>query len=129
MGEGMDCPGNLLFVYGTLKRGFCRAPLLAAEQFLCESVTQPCYRLLDCGEYPGLIESDLGMRIRGEIWRVGDECLEEIDRVEDVVGGLYVRQQIKLEAEFNQRVLGYLYNLDTVGLRDCGESWEKGKML
>ena len=86
---------HLIFVYGTLKRGFCRAHLLTGQQFLGEARTQPLYRMFNCGTYPGLklVPKD-GLPIVGELWSVDSECLARLDREEGVAEGLYRRQLI-----------------------------------
>ena len=59
----------LLFVYGTLKRGHCRARMLDGQRFIGGVQTKPIYRLVNCGKYPGLIRADTadGRAIEGEL--------------------------------------------------------------
>ena len=50
-----NLPRHLLFVYGTLKTGFCRNPYLDEQQLVGPVQTANRYRLVDCGNFPGLI--------------------------------------------------------------------------
>ena len=52
---------HLIFVYGSLKRGYALHHLLASQQFHGIAVTQPLYRLFDLGSYPGLIDWPEGL--------------------------------------------------------------------
>ena len=73
---------TVLFVYGSLKRGHRNHRLLADQQFLGEAVTEPCYRLVDLGTYPGMIEDTRGLSVTGELWAVGECALAELDDLE-----------------------------------------------
>lgn len=113
-----------VFVYGTLKRGQCRARFLNGQQFLGEGRTAPIYRMVNCGEYPGLIESADGLAIEGEVWDVDQKCLAELDREECIDVGLYARRDIRLQAPHDQAVIeAYFYLGDVRGLPDCGTCW------
>ena len=115
-----------IFVYGTLKRGHCRAHFLNGQTSLGPARTAEQYRLVDCGEYPGLIESTSGLSIEGEVWDVDDRCLKELDREECIDVGLYARRAIQLLAPHDQdTVQAYFYLGDTRGLPDCGTCWGK----
>lgn len=71
-----------LFVYGTLMRGAGAHHLLAGASFLGEARTEPGYTLVDCGDWPALIER--GHRsIEGEVYAVDPARLPELDAYED----------------------------------------------
>jgi gamma-glutamylaminecyclotransferase len=73
---------TLLFVYGTLRRGERNHRLLADQQFVADAETEPAYRKLDLGSHPGLVAgTDV---VPGELWRVNDCCLAELDEFEEV---------------------------------------------
>jgi len=118
---------QLLFVYGTLKRGFVRHPVLQDESFYGTAVTVNSYRLLDCGSYPGLVSSDDGLAVQGEVYGVSDECLAVCDEVEGVAEGLYAREMISVQslADPEERVDAwvYLYLGSTTNLPNCGFAW------
>jgi len=96
-----------VFVYGTLMRGGCRNTVLVAEKFVRVAQTVPRYRLYDCGSYPGLVESEPGVAIEGEVWSVSNECLARLDDIECVPDGLYERRLIELG------------EMDTENVRHC----------
>ncbi|WP_166829527.1 gamma-glutamylcyclotransferase family protein [Thalassoroseus pseudoceratinae] len=116
---------TFVFVYGTLKRGFCRASALANQQFLGDAQTVPKYRLVNCGDYPGLLASEPGKSIRGELYAVDVYCLQRLDDIEAVNEDLYRRGPIELESPYHQTpVVAYFYNQDTTNMPECGTSWE-----
>lgn len=130
-----------VFVYGTLKRGFCRSAYLRDQEFMGTAVTHPIYGLVDCGAYPGLIDvrnlcdSRVPQAIHGEIYRIDSDCLRELDLVEDIDNGLYQFDQIQiksfnwnaknLNAKIPQSVYAYFYSRDSTNLPDCGNEWTK----
>jgi len=86
---------DLLFVYGTLKRGGHNHRLLGAAEFVGPARTEPKYRLIDCGAYPALVEHAAApLEITGELYRIAPEIqrslLPALDELEDE-GTLYRR--------------------------------------
>jgi len=82
----------LLFVYGTLKRGFRAHHLLGAARFLGARQTLARFGLVDCGAYPALV---LGQRaVEGELYEVDLPSLRSLDAYE---GGEYLRECIQLQ--------------------------------
>lgn len=115
-----------VFVYGTLKQGGCRHHFIAQEAFLGMATTEPIYRLYDLGDYPGLVHREHGSNVKGELYEVSDECLEQLDVVEGVAGGLYSRQPIELLAPWNEStVLTYIYEQSIDGCPEI-EEWSVG---
>ena len=119
---------HLIFVYGTLKRGFCRSHLLAGQALLTEARTLPKYRMYDCGTYPGLKPATDGLAILGEVWSVDEACLARLDQEEGVAEGLYSRSTIELAHPLPASVTAtpveaYFYELPVTGFPDCGERW------
>lgn len=113
-----------VFVYGTLKRGHCRAHFLQGQTFLGEARSQSLYRLMNCGEYPGLIDAIDGLSIEGELWDVDARCLVELDREECIDVGLYARRIIQLLPPHEETPAeAYFYLGETRGLADCGTCW------
>ena len=90
----------MIFVYGTLKRGDVRAPLLAGQVFIGGAQTLPAYRLFNVGPYPAMVEAQpngfSGLSITGELWRVDQVCLARLDEEEGLDEGLYERRMIEL---------------------------------
>lgn len=118
----MNETGEYVFIYGTLKRGERNHRLLAGEQFVGEAVTEPLYRLYDCGAYPALVEDGVhGRVVRGEVYLVGPATLCQLDALE-AAPHLYQLLPVRLE-DFDWPVRAYLYCQEVGGLADCGESW------
>lgn len=114
----------MIFVYGTLMRGGCRAGALADAEFRGDARTNPCYRLYDCGSYPGLVDALAGVSVTGELWSVSDVCLLRLDEIEGVAEGLYERRAIQLvDRPDVDDVEAYFYLRDISGLRDIGSRW------
>jgi gamma-glutamylcyclotransferase (GGCT)/AIG2-like uncharacterized protein YtfP len=49
---------TILFLYGSLKRGHENHRLVADQEFVGDAITQPGYRIIDLGRYPGLIRDE-----------------------------------------------------------------------
>jgi gamma-glutamylcyclotransferase (GGCT)/AIG2-like uncharacterized protein YtfP len=113
-----------LFVYGTLKQGRSRAHYLREATLLGLAVTRPLYRLVDCGNYPGLVPWQPGTSIQGELWDVTQQCLQILDQVEGVASNLYQRAEVQLQQpQHAGPIFTYLYQPDATGLPDCGPCW------
>jgi gamma-glutamylcyclotransferase (GGCT)/AIG2-like uncharacterized protein YtfP len=126
----MGHPSATLFIYGTLKRGDVRAPLLAGQRFIGETRTAPRYRLFNTGDYPALVEASSinqpGRSILGELWAVSPACLGRLDFEEGVDEGLYERRAVELMGN-DEDAQAYFYLHPVVGMADCGASWDIGK--
>lgn len=109
-----------LFIYGTLKRGYCNNHILKEynAKWLGKATTCPGYILIDLGCFPGLIRPTRkvsrkanskigGNKVFGEVWEVDDECLKRLDQFES---GLYERGPIELMLPFEaDNVESYFY--------------------
>lgn len=114
----------LVFVYGTLKTGHRLHEHMAGSRLVADAVTQPLYRLFRIGWFPGLIERDDGICIRGELWDVSPERLSVLDEVEEVSTGLFARRPIQLADLYLQSVVeAYFFLGDTSEAEDCGDCW------
>lgn len=117
-------PESLIFVYGSLKRGYALHHLLEGQFFRGPATTCPLYRIFDLGSYPGLVDWPEGLAVQGELYEVDAECLKRLDEAEGVGEGLYARRIIKLQPPFDRDETSAWFWLDKVGgLRDCGTSW------
>jgi gamma-glutamylaminecyclotransferase len=86
-------PRVLLFVYGTLMRGEGAHALLGpSARFIAEARTEPCFTLVNMGEYPALVEGGT-TAVRGELYEIDDALLPALDRYEDVPE-MYARQPV-----------------------------------
>tara|TARA_R110002096_G_scaffold403766_3_gene601352 strand:+ start:60636 stop:61019 length:384 start_codon:yes stop_codon:yes gene_type:complete len=120
---------NLLFVYGSLKRGFSNHFYLANAEWVGNAQTKPGYRMFDYGGYPAAIVDSGGYSIKGELWRVSDDCLTLIDELEGIDEGLYKRATASLEPPFadQEGVIMYHYLLETRELPDVGGEWPRAR--
>lgn len=119
-----DSRHNVVFVYGSLKRGYALHHHLESQKFLGYAVTRPWYRLFDLGQYPGLVEWPQGEFVNGELYSVSAECLAALDDVEGVSEVLYARRRIFLEPPSDGLNADAWFWLRSVrGLPDCGATW------
>lgn len=81
-----------VFVYGTLRRGGSNHRLLSRARHLGAHVTEPAYRMLNVGPYPGVVAGG-GTPIRGEVYEVTPAQLRELDALEDYPRS-YTRERI-----------------------------------
>lgn len=107
---------SALFVYGTLMRGELRHPMIAARAPLRVAPASVAGRLVDLGEYPGLVPCARGGRVRGELVELEDarEALEELDEVEDFLGygapgSLYRRVVVEARTDDGASALAWAY--------------------
>lgn len=122
---------SLVFVYGTLKRGFINAPILEDEKFIGPVITKDAkfaiYEVQGRYAFPALVEREDGERIYGELHDVSPECLVELDRLEGVnlKVPLYVRKEITvIDADNNEHsALCYLFCRETSGLKALSKCW------
>lgn len=88
----------LLFVYGTLMRGENAHALLGpTARFVAEAHTEPCFTLIDMGEYPALVEGGTSA-VRGELYEIDRDLLPALDRYEDVPE-MYERRSITVQGQ------------------------------
>lgn len=85
----MPEPSQLLFVYGTLKRGLANHRHLAEASYVGEA-RMPGVDLHDLGPFPMAIHGE-GL-IHGELYRLAEALLVELDRFEGVPR-LYQRER------------------------------------
>ena len=113
-----------VFLYGTLKQGQSLHYAVEGQVFLGHARTEPRYRLFSLGTYPGMVPSEQGLPIEGEVWEVDGRCLRNLDEIEGVAEGEYDRAAIPLQAPFDDEpAYAYIYLGDITGLGDCGTRW------
>lgn len=107
-------PGDLLFVYGTLKKGYWNHRLLGASELIAPAKTMSHYPMIDIG-YPKLyLEVGQGHKIVGEVYRVdGPETWANLDRLEGVPVN-YSRTKIQVDIcraeQAKERTLAWVYH-------------------
>jgi gamma-glutamylcyclotransferase (GGCT)/AIG2-like uncharacterized protein YtfP len=88
-----DTPEQLLFVYGSLKRGQVNHAQLGRAVFVGLARTQPLFALRMIEGYPALVPGQRA--VRGELYRIAEGDLARVDEFE---GTNYRRRAIELEA-------------------------------
>jgi gamma-glutamylaminecyclotransferase len=116
-----------IFVYGTLKRGCPNHSVLQSAEFLGTAWSEPGYRMVDCGDYPGLVRAERGEpvsgeSVRGELYRVDEATLAALDEFEDAPNE-YERVTIKLSD--GGEAQAYLYRGQAAHLPACGPVWKE----
>ena len=113
---------ELVFVYGTLKVNESNHHWLKNSKFVRDDKTTKEYLLYDFGAFPCMIKSRPGKNIRGQVFKINEETLECLDRLECVRYGLYERVRVNL-IETREPVWGYLYCEDVSQLSESGTFW------
>ncbi|NPE27940.1 gamma-glutamylcyclotransferase [Methanococcoides sp. SA1] len=85
---------NLLFVYGTLKRGYVNHHLLERSTFVLETCTEKKFQILDMGDFPAVVKDVPVSTIDGELFNVDDGTLSDIDAFE---GKWFERGEVVLQ--------------------------------
>lgn len=92
---------TILFLYGSLKRGYSNHARVADQEFLGAAVTSPRYRIIQLGKYGGLIRDEAaGLAVKGELWAVSPECLAALDEFE-LGEGLWARFPVEVPGHAN----------------------------
>lgn len=111
-----------IFVYGSLKSGFWNNRLLEHSIFIGQACTADMMLLVD-GSFPYLAAPcqfagtsladaivPLAGNVYGEVWRVDDETLAALDRLEGTPHH-YTRELIKVQFAPNQQRMVYAYRV------------------
>ena len=90
----------LIFVYGTLKKGFRNNYLLSTSKYIGKGITKDKFGLYKsiCGNYPFAIESIKDTNIEGEIYEIASETEFQLDILEGFPT-LYLKKKIKILCE------------------------------
>ncbi len=81
----MDANSELVFIYGTLRRGGSNDFRMAGAEFITSgTITGRMYRI---DWYPGLVLDEAGGEIHGEVYAVGLELLSALDVFEGLSAG------------------------------------------
>jgi gamma-glutamylaminecyclotransferase len=116
---------SLVFVYGTLMRGYANHHFMSGQTFAGTAQTPPGYTLYDLAGYPGMVrEAGDAQGVFGEVWSVDDDCLARLDALEGTSEGLYSRGVVPLGVPFaKERVEAYFYLRATDGRPRIGAEW------
>lgn len=80
---------TLVFVYGSLKRGFHNNDLLDTSYFVGTGTTPPDFEMYSAGGFPVIVYGDKS--ITGEVYLVDEPTLKRLDRLESN-GHMYQRE-------------------------------------
>lgn len=114
-------PHALVFVYGTLKRGFGLHLCLSERgaEFLGEAETEPGYTLVSLGFCPGMIRKEGTPGVRGEVYRVSRSLLWSLDSLE----AAYDRKEVRLRSGPVSVAEAYVWPGATWDLNEVGPEW------
>ena len=91
---------HLVFVFGTLKNGFPNHHYLVNQILVGEFLTQQAYPLYLVGERysPWMMDQPgQGMQVCGEVYKVDQQCLQALDRLERIsASDGYRRKEIQV---------------------------------
>lgn len=73
---------HLVFVYGTLRQGESNHHYLGNAQWLGQETLSAQFAMYDVGEYPAIVAGN--QAIIGDVYRVSDVILAELDELEEV---------------------------------------------
>ena len=116
-----DAPRERVFVYGTLKRGFCNHTLLDEAEFIGEATTVERFGFyLGADDYAPVVEeipylyrhpkvTDEAISVHGEVWEISPTMLRQLDRLEGHPDW-YQREniQVQMDSEAIVAVQAYL---------------------
>jgi len=86
-----------VFVYGSLKNGYGNNRLLQSSEYCGQDITSSAdFKMISLCSFPGVIHSENGFHISGELYRVNDKTLQSLDRLEGN-GSFYKRELVKLK--------------------------------
>ncbi len=115
-----------IFVYGTLKRGYCNHKYLKSSQFIGKAHIKG-YDLYDLIDYPAIVKCADDQRVvYGEVYQICEQMLHQIDQLEDE-GDLYNRVQTIAYLDGQDILVStYQFAQDISAYQKIGESWPQG---
>ena len=108
-----DTGPELVFVYGTLRRGGSNAFRMEGAEFVGEGFVRG--ELYAISWYPGLVLDDHGGEVKGDVFRVGSDLLRALDDFEGLSAG-------EIEGSEYRRLEARLF-LDGVATGEIVRGW------
>jgi len=92
-----------VFVYGTLKKGFCNHAVLGKSAvFIGDYITGKKYKMYDCGSYPAL-------RLEGTTAIIGEVYdIIGLDRLDQLEGYPILYDRIQIETDYGMAWVYYM---------------------
>lgn len=72
----------LVFVYGTLKKGYGNHGVLKGATYIQKYKTLHQHKMLDLGAFPGVVHMGGDTAITGEIYKITEEISARLDQLE-----------------------------------------------
>lgn len=126
----MDLPPQLVFVYGTLRRGGSNHFRMAGAQFVAAgTITGHMYRI---DWYPGLVLDGAGAEIHGEVYSVTGDQLSALDIFEglsagEIEGSEYRRVETTVVQQDSQTLSAWVW--EWLGIVDESQRINDGDWL
>jgi gamma-glutamylcyclotransferase (GGCT)/AIG2-like uncharacterized protein YtfP len=126
----MDSSPQMVFVYGTLRRGGSNHFRMAGAEFISSgTITGRMYRI---DWYPGLVLDPAGDEIHGEAYSVGPELLSALDVFEglsagEMEGSEYRRVQTTVMKQDSQTISAWVW--EWLGMVEEGQRIRDGDWL
>lgn len=97
----------LVFVYGTLKKGFRLSDVLKTSEYMGEGTINA--RMYDYGAFPACI-ADPDRKVHGEVYNVTPEVKQELDMIEGVPRLYHLeRVNVKMKGDDKKEVEALVY--------------------
>lgn len=101
-----------VFVYGTLKKGFCNNRCIREGKLIGDGKTIELYAMSDLGAFPAIDITKAISNIKGEVWNVSPDTLfNSLDHLEGYPS-FYNRREEVIELESGERVKALMYHLN-----------------
>lgn len=126
----MHLPPQLVFVYGTLRRGGSNHFRMAGADFITTgTITGRMYRI---DWYPGLVLDEAGDEIRGEVYSVTPEQLSALDVFEglsagEIQGSEYRRSETTVVCKDSRTLTAWVW--EWIGIVDESQRLSNGDWL
>lgn len=102
----------LVFVYGSLKRGFGNHDILNGSEFICSTRTKGRgFKMASLGSFPAVLRGGKNS-IAGELYQVDLMTMVHLDMLESN-GELYQRKQVDLESGHKAWMYFFLYDVQS----------------
>lgn len=114
----------IVFVYGSLKKGFGNHRLLESSTYLGEAITTPEYTMLNLGMFPGVVYAG-DTPIKGELYVVDSSVLDRLDQLEGHPS-FYQRTPIEVTMADGTVCVASIYLLPEVWMTDHDHAVHSG---